>query len=209
MTSDPTPLVTVKNLCCQPQERTCEICCLCARTNLVTCSKSFIINCIDLWSNYPKYVDNPKLPANATSSFRPFRHCFWWSQLLENTNCSPGWYECTQHHRQSETVTTNLLSVTQICKTRVDSYRKKLTQLTFRVCTEIVGLADGYSRNKMLMPTPISIPISTPTAKQMINVANAGIKSFLLDFHIGLTTSYSIMKITAQIMTAASEALGM
>lgn len=34
-------------------------------------------------------------------------------------------------------------------------------------------------------------------------------QNLLLDLHMGLTTSYSIMKITAQMMTAASAALGM
>lgn len=52
------------------------------------------------------------------------------------------------------------------------------------------------------------MPNSTPTPKHKMNVAKVGIRSFLFDLHIGLTTSYSIMKITAQIIIAASDALG-
>lgn len=73
----------------------------------------------------------------------------------------------------------------------------------------IVGLADGYNKNIILMPTPITMPNSTPIIKHKTNVANVGIKSFLFVFHIGLTTSYSIINITADIITAANEAFGM
>lgn len=59
------------------------------------------------------------------------------------------------------------------------------------------------------MDTPAKIPYSTPTVKQRIKVAKVGMRSFLLDLHIGLTTSYSIIKITADIITAARDALGM
>lgn len=81
--------------------------------------------------------------------------------------------------------------------------------LTINFSTNIVGLADGYKRNTKLIPTPITIPNSTPTIRHKTNVANVGIKSFLLERHIGLTTSYSIMNITAHIITAAKDAFGM
>lgn len=72
-----------------------------------------------------------------------------------------------------------------------------------------VGLAEGYNKKRILMATPTTIPYSTPIAKHRRKVAKVGIRSFLLDFHIGLTTSNSIMKITAHIITAAREAFGM
>lgn len=81
--------------------------------------------------------------------------------------------------------------------------------LTIFLSTYTLGLADGYSRNNMLMATPIKMPISTPTAKQSRKVAKVGIKSFLLDLHMGFTTSYSIIKMTAHIITAARDAFGM
>lgn len=71
-----------------------------------------------------------------------------------------------------------------------------------------VGLAEGYNKKRILMATPTRIPYSTPIARQRRNVAKVGTRSFLLDFHIGFTTSNSIMKITAQIMTAARDAFG-
>lgn len=72
-----------------------------------------------------------------------------------------------------------------------------------------MGLAEGYKRKRMLMATPIRMPISTPTARQRRKVAKVGMRSFLLDFHMGFTTSSSIMKMTAHMMTAAKEAFGM
>lgn len=75
--------------------------------------------------------------------------------------------------------------------------------------TYIVGRAEGYNRNMILMPTPTRIPYSTPMIRQNTNVAQVAIRSFLLDLHIGFTTSYSIIKMTALMITAAREALGM
>lgn len=71
-----------------------------------------------------------------------------------------------------------------------------------------VGLAEGYKRKRILIATPTTIPYSTPIAKHRRNVAKVGIRSFLLDLHIGFTTSSSIIKITAHIITAAKEAFG-
>ena len=82
-------------------------------------------------------------------------------------------------------------------------------KLTLDFSTLTLGLAEGYSNNIIFIDTPINIPSSTPMSKHKTNVTNAGIKSFLLDFHMGFNTSYSIMKITAHMMTAASDALGM
>ena len=42
--------------------------------------------------------------------------------------------------------------------------------------------------------------------RQNKKVTNIGMRSFLLDFHISFTTSYSIMYITAQMITADNEA---
>lgn len=69
-----------------------------------------------------------------------------------------------------------------------------------------VGLAEGYSKNIKFIPTPDNIPYSTPMMRQNKKVTNIGIRSFLLDFHISLTTSYSIIYITAQMITADNEA---
>lgn len=60
----------------------------------------------------------------------------------------------------------------------------------------------------MLIPTPRRMPYSTPMTRQATKVAKAAARSFLLVRHMGFTTSYSIMKITALMMTAAREALG-
>lgn len=77
---------------------------------------------------------------------------------------------------------------------------------TVYLSTWIVGLAEGYSRNIRFMPTPDKIPYSTPMMRQNKKVTNIGTRSFLLDFHINFTTSYSIMYITAQMITADNEA---
>jgi hypothetical protein len=77
---------------------------------------------------------------------------------------------------------------------------------TVHLSTWIVGLAEGYNRNIRFIPTPNKIPYSTPTIRQNENVTNIGMRSFLLDFHISFTTSYSIMYITAQMITADNEA---
>lgn len=69
-----------------------------------------------------------------------------------------------------------------------------------------VGLAEGYNKNIKFMPTPDKIPYSTPMMRQNKKVTNIGIRSFLLDFHISFTTSYSIIYITAQMITADNEA---
>lgn len=60
----------------------------------------------------------------------------------------------------------------------------------------------------MFIATPTRIPYSTPIARQRRNVAKVGTRSFLLERHIGFTTSNSIMKITAHIITAAKDAFG-
>lgn len=65
--------------------------------------------------------------------------------------------------------------------------------LTANFSTWIVGRADGYRRNIKFIPTPTKIPYSTPITRHRKKVANIGIKSFLLDFHMSFTTSYSIM----------------
>lgn len=81
-----------------------------------------------------------------------------------------------------------------------------LLLLTVYLSTWIVGLAEGYNRNIKFMPTPAKIPYSTLMTRQNKKVTNIGIRSFLLDFHISFTTSYSIIYITAQMITADNEA---
>ena len=60
--------------------------------------------------------------------------------------------------------------------------------LTVHLSTCIVGRAEGYNKNIRFVPTPIKIPYSTPIIKQNKKVANIGIKSFLLVFHMSFTT---------------------
>lgn len=88
-------------------------------------------------------------------------------------------------------------------------WQKSFLLLTLARSTKTVGLAEGYRRNTILIPTPKRIPYSTPTVRQAKNVANVHMRSFLLLLHIGFTTSYSIMKMTALTITAPKEAFGM
>jgi hypothetical protein len=82
----------------------------------------------------------------------------------------------------------------------------ELLLFTVYLSTWIVGLAEGYNRNIKFIPTPDKIPYSTPMTRQNKKVTNIGMRSFLLDFHISFTTSYSIIYITAQMITADNEA---
>lgn len=78
--------------------------------------------------------------------------------------------------------------------------------LTVHLSIWTVGLAEGYNKNIKFVPTPNKMPYSTLMTRQNRKVTNIGIRSFLLDFHISFTTSYSIIYITAQMMTADNEA---
>ena len=53
------------------------------------------------------------------------------------------------------------------------------------------------------------MPYSNAQNKQQKKVAKAGIKSMRFERHMGLTTSYSTLKMTAVMMTAARAAFGM
>lgn len=73
----------------------------------------------------------------------------------------------------------------------------------------MLGRAEGYNNIRILTATPNNMPYSTPNARHRTKVKKVGTRSFLLDFHIGLTTSYSIINITALMITAANDAFGM
>lgn len=72
-----------------------------------------------------------------------------------------------------------------------------------------VGRAARCIKNAKSVTTPANSPNSTPTDKHAINVIAPGNSSRRLHRHNGRTTSYSIINITADIMTALRAALGM
>lgn len=95
----------------------------------------------------------------------------------------------------------------------------------------ILGRAEWYRIKTTLRPIPIRMPISSGSTRQAIKAASPGIRSISVEFyeicvkvrkcidlltkhslllrHIGLTTLYSTMKMTAAIIIAPRAALGM
>lgn len=81
-------------------------------------------------------------------------------------------------------------------------------QLTFCFSMVNIGRAARCIKNAQSVATPNNKPNSTPKHKLNINVIAPGNSSRLLQRHNGRTTSYSIINITAVIMTALNAAFG-